>query len=170
MKPEEKSNIFLIGYRCTGKTTVGRRLAMLTGRRFVDTDDRFKEQFGTIAGFVADHGWASFRDRESVILDTVSRGEDAVVATGGGIVLRPANVSLMKQRGLVVWLKASRETIWQRMTADPATRDSRPGLTGYPLQEEIDRTLTERWPLYEKAMDTVDEICRHVTAAMAGKG
>ena len=178
MNPEKKSNIFLIGYRCTGKTTVGRRLAVLTGRPFVDTDERFTEQYGTIADFVGGNGWEVFRDRETAILDTVCRNIASVVATGGGIVLRPANVALMKKRGLVVWLKASRETISHRMAADPASPESRPGLTDFPLQMEIEKTLTERAPLYEKAMDiridtegmTVEEICRRVIAATEGKG
>ena len=178
MNPERKSNIILIGYRCTGKTTVGSRLALLTGRHFVDTDDRFAERFGTIADFVAAHGWEAFRDREAGILEAVCRNDDTVVATGGGIVLRPANVALMKARGLVVWLKASLGTISQRMAADPASRDSRPGLTDYPLPVEIEKTLAERAPLYEEAMDiridtdgmAVEEICRRVIAATVGKG
>ncbi len=172
-------NIFLIGYRCTGKTTVGRRLAVLTGRRFVDTDDCFTDRHGvTITEFVADYGWEAFRKQESVVLDTVSREDGNVVSTGGGIVLKPENVSLMKDRGLVVWLMASKETILDRMSADPASADFRPGLTDYPLQEEIARTLAERTPLYENAMDlsvdtegmAVEDICRRVIGAAGGKG
>lgn len=158
---------------------MGRRLAVLTGKRFVDTDDFFVDRHGvTISGFVADHGWDEFRKQESLILEAVSRDGDSVVATGGGIILKPENVALMKKRGLVVWLTASQETIHKRMTADPASANLRPGLTDHPLKEEIAGTLAERIPLYEKAMtlsiDTegvaVDDICRRIITATAGKG
>ncbi len=179
MNSKIASNIFLIGYRCTGKTSVGRRLAVLTGRVFVDTDDRLTVQYGgTIAGFVADHGWEEFRRMESVVLKAVSGEENRVVATGGGIVLAPENVAVIKDRGLVIWLMASPEVIANRMASDPESINSRPGLTAFSRLEEIEKTLAERTPLYRKAMDfsidtdgmAVEDVCRRVIEITGEKG
>ncbi|MEW6077254.1 MAG: shikimate kinase [Thermodesulfobacteriota bacterium] len=176
-KPEE-TNIFLIGYRCTGKTSVGMRLAELTGKRFVDADDWFTARHGIISEYVAAYGWDEFRRQETAILKTIARGGDQVIATGGGVVLKSENVAVMKARGLVVWLTASEETIARRMAADPVTAVSRPGLTALPLRDEIAKTLAERMPLYRRAMDfcvdtdglPVEDVCRRIIDEVAGKG
>jgi shikimate kinase len=179
MKTEGPANIFLIGYRCTGKTSVGRRLAALTERRFVDTDDCLTGEFGdTIAAFVAAHGWKAFRQQEALILARVCGESGLVVATGGGIVLTPENVTIMKNSGLVVWLTAPPATIARRMASDPLSRESRPKLTEMPGGQEIERTLAERLPLYRRAMDfsidtddmAVEDICRQIMAAAIGRG
>ena len=174
----EHANIFLVGYRCTGKTTVGTRLAELTGKRFVDADDCFTARHGIISEYVAAHGWDEFRRQETAVLETISRDGDQVIATGGGVVLKSENVVVMKERGLVVWLTASEETIALRMVADPVTAVSRPGLTALPLRDEIAKTLAERMPLYRRAMDfcvdtdglPVEDVCRRIIDRAAGKG
>ncbi len=122
--------------------------------------------------YVLLHGWNSFRRLESEILKDLALEAGRVVATGGGVVLEPDNVRLMKETGRVIWLRTSWETIFRRMTADPVSVAMRPGLTELPLAEEIKETLASREPLYRAAMDaavetddlSVDEVCARVRA------
>jgi shikimate kinase len=147
-------NLYLIGYRCTGKTTVGKALAERLGWPFVDTDRAVVESVGTgITRMVDQHGWAFFREQERQIMQAVSAVGRQAVATGGGIVLDDRNVAIMKSSGQVVWLRAGPRTIEARMLADAATAGSRPSLTGQGLMEEIASVLSARRPLYEKAAD-----------------
>ncbi|BBO69595.1 shikimate kinase [Desulfosarcina alkanivorans] len=146
--------LYLIGYRCTGKTTVGRALARRLGWPFTDTDQMIAATAGnSIARIVDRHGWPYFRQKERQALASVSEMDHQVVATGGGIVLDDRNVAIMKTSGRVTWLKAGRKTIEMRMLADDATAGNRPSLTGQGLMEEIESVLSERRPLYEKAAD-----------------
>ena len=152
MMSAEPSHIFLIGYRCTGKTTVGRKLAARLKRVFYDTDERIvATQRISIARIVADRGWDYFRELEKKCLQDLSAGPAAVVATGGGIVLHPDNIACMQGSGTVVWLRASPETILDRLQQDPATVDSRPALTRQGLAEEVKTTLAERKAHYRRA-------------------
>ncbi len=168
--------LFLIGYRCSGKTSVGEVLARQLGWRFVDTDRMVVESAGvSIVQMVADHGWPFFREQERQALVSVSTGDRQVVATGGGIVLDERNISTMKQSGRIVWLTASEKTILTRQLGDSATIESRPSLTRQGLAAEITSVLAERRPLYEKAADrviatdrrTVAAICIRIMAALA---
>lgn len=169
-------NLYLIGHRCTGKTTLGRALARRLGRAFVDTDDRIVAQSGqSIADMVARHGWDHFRSREHDLIKKLSQQQDQVVATGGGIVLFTDNVAIMRAGGRVVWLRCRPDTIHRRMTADPRSGDMRPKLTpADTLHEEIETTLKAREPLYRKAMDIavdtddfdMDQLCDTIMAAL----
>jgi shikimate kinase len=112
-------NLFLVGYRCTGKTSVGRTLADLLRRPFVDTDAIVAaEACRAIRDIVSQRGWDYFRDRERSVVRRVCRGKGQVVATGGGVVLDPSNVSAVRRSGWVVWLKCRPATIHRRMTSD----------------------------------------------------
>ncbi len=147
-------NIFLIGYRCTGKTSVGRSLAKRLGWSFVDTDVKLtKEQGQKISEIVDTKGWASFRKMEKEVIQAVCERDRHVVATGGGVVLDEENVKRMKDSGVLVWLKADINTIENRMDEDPLTRDFRPALTSKGVMGEIKEALFLRNPYYEKAMD-----------------
>jgi shikimate kinase len=149
-------NLFLIGYRCTGKTSVGEVLARQLGWRFVDTDRMVVDAVGvSIVRMVADHGWPFFREQERQALVSASTGDHQVVATGGGVVLDDRNVATMKKSGMIVWLTASLKTIEARMRGDDATEGNRPSLTGQGRLAEIASVLSERMPLYEKAAELV---------------
>ena len=164
-------NIILIGYRCSGKTSVGKRLARELGRLFVDTDDWLKEKAGrSISNIVEDDGWEGFRQLEREVIQEVCSRDNTVIATGGGAILDPANVAAMQRNGRVVWLKVSPQKVKQRMARDENTDDLRPSLTSKGLYDEIVDVLKEREPLYEQAMDlvidtdhkTIDEIVHKV--------
>jgi shikimate kinase len=151
-------NLFLIGYRCTGKTTVGQALAERLNWTFVDTDEVIVDTAGTsIAQMVETHGWAFFRDLERQTLAAVAKGCDQVVATGGGVVLDDRNLDVMQKTGTVVWLTADETTIARRMLADHATQTNRPSLTDQGQIAEIRQVLAERRPRYEKAADITIE-------------
>lgn len=147
-------NLFLIGYRCTGKTTVGKLLAARLSRRFVDADAEVVADVGmTIAELVAQQGWPAFRQAERTVMERLCQQDHLVVATGGGVVLDEKNIQNMRRAGQVVWLKASPETILSRMKADAASLDQRPALTDHDLAAEIRETLAQRGDLYSAAAD-----------------
>ena len=165
-------NLFLIGYRCTGKTSVGRRLAAILGREFVDTDSVIVSEAGMdIRKIVTHYGWQEFRRLEHLALQQTCITDGQIVATGGGIVLDGANVESMKKSGRVIWLKATPDTIRRRMLKDQASEVSRPALTSKDSIAEIEDTLAKRKALYVQAMDFavdtdhdgVDEICEVIT-------
>ena len=147
-------NIILIGCRCSGKTSVGKRLARELGRPFVDTDDWLVEKAGrSVSKIVEDDGWEGFRQLEREVIQEVCSRDNTVIATGGGVVLYPINVAAMQRNGRVVWLKVSPQTVKQRMVRDENTDDLRPPLTSKGLYDEIVDVLKEREPLYEQAMN-----------------
>ncbi len=151
-------NLFLIGYRCTGKTTVGQALARRLGWTFVDTDTVVVDAAGTsIARMVATKGWPYFRQLERQALAAVAKGRDQVVATGGGVVLDDSNLAIMQTSGKVVWLTAGEATIAGRMQDDAATEANRPSLTDQGQLAEIRQVLAERRLRYEKAADITIE-------------
>lgn len=147
-------NIFLIGYRCSGKTSVGRQLAHDMHWAFLDTDQILIQNMGMdIAHMVEQRGWQQFREMERNVIKEVSKGDAQVVATGGGAVLDEENVATMRDAGIVVWLRIKPKTVESRMSNDPLNDQLRPSLTGEPLLEEIRETMVQREPYYRKAMD-----------------
>ncbi len=147
-------NIFLIGYRCTGKTTVGRSLAKRLEKFFFDTDlELVKEQGLNISDIVNQKGWSAFREIEKQVIQRTCERDNQVVATGGGAVLDEDNVKRMKDSGVLIWLRAEINTIEKRIIEDNTTRNFRPSLTSKGSVEEIQETLLARNPYYERAMD-----------------
>ena len=109
-------NIFLIGYRGTGKTSVGQMLASILKRPFVDTDNELTSRVGmSISEFVHQNSWGDFRKTEQSVIQKVCTLDGHVVATGGGVVLTPQNVTRMQSSGFLIWLKALPETIGTRL-------------------------------------------------------
>lgn len=140
-------NIYLIGPRASGKTTLGRMLAERLQRDFLDLDAAFVEKHGeTIAAMVEREGWDAFRRAEAAILAETGTRAGLVVATGGGAVLMPENREVLG-RGLVLYLQADPERLAERLMAD-LNEEQRPKLTELGLREEITATLAEREPLY----------------------
>ncbi|MCP4345081.1 MAG: shikimate kinase [Desulfobacterales bacterium] len=165
-------NIFLIGYRCTGKTSAGRLLAKKLDWPFIDADSELvKENGTTISEMVASHGWDYFREKERDIIKKLAALDRHVIATGGGAVLNNENVKDMKKGGTIVWLKASSETIRQRILQDENTEDQRPALTSKGFADEIEGVLFNRNPIYKSAADfyidtdslSIADICSAIT-------
>jgi shikimate kinase len=154
-------NVFLIGYRGTGKTTIAPVLAEKLGYTWVDADRALEERCGrSVRTIFAEEGEAGFRDKEGALLEELGTNVGQVIATGGGIILREANRQLLRKTGRAIWLTADAPTIWQRLQTDPATAEQRPNLSVGGLAE-IEAMLRIRGPLYAGLADlTVDTVGR----------
>jgi shikimate kinase len=139
----------------SGKTSVGRVLAKRLGYSFVDTDAFIEDRTGRpIPEIFKSDGEAAFRRIESAALKEVLAGKGKVVSCGGGVVLREENRSELKQRAIVVYLKAGSRELFARVGA---TGEDRPLLKADNPEAEIQRLLKEREPLYESIADiTID--------------
>ena len=147
-------NLFLIGYRCTGKTTIGKAIAAAIDWSFVDADTLLVRECGKpIKEIVDTEGWDAFRRMERSTLKQICTADRQIVATGGGVVLDKANIKAMKTSGMVIWLGATAETIQKRMLQDKNTGNFRPALTEKGRMEEIEDMLLKRNPYYEGAGD-----------------
>jgi shikimate kinase len=148
-------NIVLIGYRGTGKTAVGEKLAQILAWPLLRLDDMIVQRAGSsVPDIVQNSGWDYFRDLESQAVAEVIKGVSCVIDTGGGVILREQNVVLLKQNGILFWLKADPDTIISRIKDDA----NRPSLTGNKsFIEEVQEILQQRTPLYQKAQDVTIE-------------
>ncbi len=139
-------NIFFIGPRGSGKTTTGKALAKRLQLPFQDTDEVLeKTHLATVEDIVRTHGWDGFRSRESEVLRQVCSRQGQVIATGGGIILSPANRDLIS--GVVFYLQASEPVLFARLSQSPNS-SRRPPLYTNTLREEIKTSLKEREHLY----------------------
>lgn len=147
-------SIILTGPMGSGKTSVGRLLARRHGFRFKDLDAVIVEQAGkSINQIFAEEGEAAFRDRETVALKSLLGQEKMVLSTGGGVVIREENRSLLHAAGLVVNLQASVAELAKRL----ARANDRPLLLGdEPLVVRIERIMQSREPFYADADIRID--------------
>ena len=147
-------NLFLIGYRCSGKTTIGESIAKTIDWSFVDSDIWVIKAYGkSIQDIIDSEGWNAFRRLEHSTIKQICTNDRQVVATGGGVVLDADNIKAMKNSGMVVWLDASAETIRKRMVEDRNSAHFRPALTDRGRIEEIEDILSQRKPYYMSASD-----------------
>jgi shikimate kinase len=148
----QKRNIYLVGPMGAGKSTIGRVLAAELHLSFRDSDKVIEDRTGADIPWIFDmEGEEGFRDRESAVLEELSQSKDVVIATGGGIILRPINREIMKSSGYVCYLTASIEQLVERTARDK----KRPLLqVDNPRQKIID-LVTLREPLYMEAADFV---------------
>lgn len=149
-----RTNIVLVGFMGSGKSSIGRLVAGRLRFRFIDTDQAIAERAGmNISEIFTRHGEAHFRGLESSVLESLAHLDRHVIATGGGIVLRGDNRARLRELGFVVGLKANESVIVERVSRN--TR--RPLLqTGDP-RETVRQMLAERQPLYDAAAQfTID--------------
>lgn len=167
-------NIVLVGFMGCGKTSVGRRLAHLTGMKLVDTDELICEDAGvSIPEIFAEEGEVGFRAREAAALESLEGLRGAVISTGGGIVLAVTNRARLRALGLVCWLDAPAEVLFERA----ARSGRRPLLQTENPREVFDRLLAERRALYEEVADfrvqtaSLDHegVARQILAEMASR-
>ena len=154
--------ISLVGFRGSGKSSVGPLLAERLQMEFVDTDQQIeKNTKQSIPDIFAHQGEEYFRKVEAETLQMIYRKENQVVATGGGAVLNPQTQSLIRARGPVIWLQADAETTLKRIQKDQSAGSVRPALTDLDFQQEIITLLKHRKPVYQKVshiqIDTVDK-------------
>lgn len=141
-------NLILIGFMGTGKTTIGKRVAKSLGFKFVDTDLLIVKKAGkSIPKIFEEVGEDAFRDLETEVLRECGQKTDQVISTGGGIVIRPGNLEILKASGYVIWLKAETDTIFERVSRNR----NRPLLHTDNPRKTIDDLLKVRDGLYESA-------------------
>ncbi len=166
-KREIDFNIFLIGFMGTGKSTVAQALQEELQFPLVEMDERIvKEQGMAITEIFERYGEEYFRDIESQLVLSLGMEESAVISCGGGVVLRPQNVSNMKKSGRIVLLTAAPETIYERVK----NSNDRPVLNGHMNVEYIAGLMEQRRALYEEAADvtvatdgrTREDICQEI--------
>lgn len=152
-------NIVLIGYRGTGKSTVGRLVAAQLAMQFVDADEELERRAGrSIREIFASGGESEFRDLESNVVAQLLQRDRLVAALGGGAVLRNENrQQIRRQNNRVFWLQAEATTLHQRISSDLGTSQRRPDLTSAGGLDEVVRLLAVREPLYRECAEfTVD--------------
>ncbi|MEE9369628.1 MAG: shikimate kinase [Pontiella sp.] len=145
-------NIVLVGFMGTGKTTVGKLLADMTGMPLVDMDELIVERAGkSINEIFSEDGEPHFRTLERTIAQELATQDSQVISTGGGIVLNPDNIVDFEKSGLVVCLLASPDTVLDRVRHDT----TRPLLAG-DKEAKILELLESRKPLYEAITHKID--------------
>jgi 3-phosphoshikimate 1-carboxyvinyltransferase len=146
-------NIVLIGMRGSGKTTIARQLAQELGVEHLDLDEIMANRLAlSTPEIVKKHGWGYFRDQESTIAKEVSVTDNKLISTGGGVVLKPQNVTALKKNGVIIFLRASVDVMVRRL----GDISGRPPLTNAKsLRAEVTQVLRERQSLYEAAADII---------------
>lgn len=148
----QKRNIYLVGPMGAGKSTIGRVLAAELHLGFRDSDKVIEDRTGADIPWIFDmEGEEGFRDRETAVLDELSKSQDFVIATGGGIILRPQNREIMKLSGYICYLTASIEQLVERTSRDK----KRPLLQVENPRQKIIDLVALRDPLYLEAADFV---------------
>ena len=164
----DPQSLVLVGYRGTGKSTVGKILAERLGLPFADADVELEALVGVpISAIFAEQGEVAFRDWEERVLCDLSTRPVMIVATGGGVVLRETNRRRIKSFGFVSWLTADTEILARRLRADPGGLANRPALTGVGTLGEIARVLEERTPLYRAVADAIVDTNQRTPAQTA---
>ena len=151
-----RNNYVLIGFMGSGKTTIGRELSRTCAMPRFDLDELIEEKAGkSIPEIFAESGNEGFRAIETQVLRSLVRSgaEGYVYSTGGGCVTMPENLPLLKQLGLVVYLRIQPETVLKRIGKDT----SRPLLQTPDKETRVREMMMEREPLYQAAADIVIE-------------
>ncbi len=158
-------NIFLIGLMGAGKTTIGRQLAQALDMQFLDSDHEIEARTGVKIPLIFElEGEQGFRDRESVVIDELTRKDNIILATGGGAVLREENRRCLKERGTVIYLQAGVDSLLERTRKDK----NRPLLQTEDPEAKLTALLKEREPLYLALADLVVDTGRgNVKAVVA---
>ena len=167
MMGDPAANIFLIGPMGSGKTSIGQRVAVLLGLEFFDCDHELEKQTGASVSLIFDvEGEEGFRTRETKMLDELTARAGVLVATGGGVVLRPENRRLLRERGTVVYLSTPVTQQLRRLARDR----SRPLLQSGDRRKKLEAMALQRNPLYQEIADlefpaqnrALDSVARHL--------
>ena len=145
----KNKNIILMGFMGSGKTTVGKILSKDFMYKFFDTDTEIEKKTGmTVSDIFDKYGESRFRELEIEVVEEISEEENAVISTGGGIVLNECNMKNLCKKGYIVYLEASSEKIYDNLKDDT----TRPLLANLNSQQEklkkIQELLSKREPLY----------------------
>jgi shikimate kinase len=141
-------NLYLVGFMGTGKSTIGRAAAQRLGFHLLDSDHEIERQQGrTIADIFAQQGEPAFRAFERQFIEGGHPAERTVVACGGGLVVQPGMLEMLRGKGVVICLHASLATVLERTQRNR----NRPLLDVADPSERIRTLYAEREPIYKKA-------------------
>ena len=148
------STIILIGMMGAGKTTIGKSLANYLDKTFIDSDHEIQKRTGVKIPVIFEiEGEAGFRKREVDMLQELLRIDNIVLATGGGIILNKENRKLLRQKGTIVYLRATVNDLWHRTRHDK----NRPLLQTTDLQAKLTELYDQRDPIYREIAHIVVE-------------
>ena len=149
-------NLILCGMMGSGKTTIGIKIAERMGRRWYDTDDIIVDKYGKISDIFEYYGEAHFRKLETEIVQDLAVKDDLIISTGGGLVLKNENNTLLKQNGKIVFLRATLDTLAKRLKVD----GNRPLLqtSTESIRDRLARLLNERSHIYEHVADYIVDV------------
>jgi len=169
-------SVILVGYRGSGKSTIGRRLASRLWWKFIDTDALITETANqSIKEIFEQHGEPYFREVESLALRQACLLKEHVIALGGGAVLREENRHLIKSSGCkVIYFRCKPAVLLQRIESDAASAMNRPNLTAMGGLAEVESLLALREPMYRELMTseldvtslTIDDAVVHISGMM----
>ena len=160
-------NLILCGMMGAGKTTIGIKIAEMTGRRWYDTDGLITDKYGKISDIFEYYGEAHFRRLETNIVKELSKQDDLVISTGGGLVLKKENNALMQEKGKIIFLRASIDTLSKRLRVD----GTRPLLqtSTESIRDRLAKLMKERTPVYEHVADYVVDVDGKTPEAIASE-
>lgn len=149
-------NLVLCGMMGAGKSTIGVKIAELTGRRWYDTDGVISDRYGKISDIFEYYGEPHFRKLETEVVKELAGQDDLVISTGGGLVLKSENNVALQQNGKIVFLRASLQTLNKRLVVD----GTRPLLQASTesISDRLERLLKERTPIYEHVADYIVDV------------
>ena len=149
-------NIFLVGTRGSGKSTVGPLVAKRLKLGYIDLDARIVEEAGrSIREIFAAEGEAGFRKREKEVCQRLRKTKDHVIALGGGALVDPESANLLRRIGKFVWLRAPAAVLWARVSKDPHTIYNRPNLTASGGLSELEALLAQREPIFDSVANHI---------------
>lgn len=155
--------IYLVGLPGSGKTTIGRLLARRFRLEFIDTDHVLEERLGcSIRTYFEREGEDAFRDAEQAVLADLSGKKNTIISTGGGIVLREANRTCLKNSGKVIYLRSSPEELFKRLRRDT----QRPLLQVEDPFQTLKKLYEIRDPLYKEVASYTLETGRPSVATL----
>lgn len=169
------ANLYLVGMMGSGKSVTAKKLAPLVGGEFVDLDEKLQQKTGhSINEIFEKKGESAFREQEACVLNEVSALDKQIVATGGGIVLRPHNVKRMKLSGKICFLETSFDVLWDRVKG----KKDRPLLRSEDPKKTLEKIYLARLPVYREAADftvntdgqTAEAVAEKIFEVMKKKG
>ncbi len=165
----DEQNIFLIGFMGAGKSSVGRRLSGSYGLRLIEMDEEIERREGhSVSQIFSLDGEACFRELETRLIRELENAKRTVISCGGGVPMREENLKSMRKSGVIVYLSARPETVYERVK----NVHTRPLLEGHMNVDEIADLMAERLPVYQRAADltletdgrSVEELAREIYA------
>ena len=149
-------NLVLCGMMGAGKTTIGIKIAELTGRRWYDTDGVIVDKYGKISDIFEYYGEAHFRKIETEVVKELAQKDQLVISTGGGLVLKKENNEVLQKNGKIVFLRAKPETLVKRLQIyeDKTLLQANSGMVAQRLKE----LMATRTPVYELVADYIVDV------------